>query len=134
MADDSTPRVEKLTGKDNWTTWHYMIRTILECDGLLDVCTGKQIKPDLGEANYAAELEMVQGQPQSHEATGSFSRHGTTTPHRRMRDCAEDLGKTQPNLRRPEDGENSSVVTQIPRDQVANNVDDRHYQNEDGPA
>ena len=33
------------------------MKTILECDGLLDVCTGQQIKPELGEANYAVELD-----------------------------------------------------------------------------
>ena len=57
MADDRTLCVEKLSGKENWTTWHYVVKTILECDGLLDVCPGKQIKPELGEANYAAELD-----------------------------------------------------------------------------
>ena len=57
MADDRTPRVEKLTFKDNWATWKYVVKTILECDGLLDVCTGRQIKPELGEPNYTAELD-----------------------------------------------------------------------------
>ena len=57
MADDRAPRVEKLTGKDNWATWRYVVKTILECDGLLDVCTKKQIKPELGEPNYAVELD-----------------------------------------------------------------------------
>ena len=57
MADDRAPRVEKLTGEDNWATWKYVVKTILECDGLLDVCTGRQIKPELGEANHATELD-----------------------------------------------------------------------------
>ena len=57
MADDRAPRVEKLTGKDNWATWRYVVKTILECDRLLDVCTGRQVKPELGEANYAADLD-----------------------------------------------------------------------------
>ena len=57
MADDRPPRVDKLTGKDNWATWHYVVKTILECDGLLDVCTGRQIKPELGDANYRDKLD-----------------------------------------------------------------------------
>ena len=57
MADDRAPRVEKLTGKDNWATWRYVVKTILECDGLLDVCTGIHIKPELGDANYTDKLD-----------------------------------------------------------------------------
>ena len=57
MADDRTPCVETLTGKANRDTWYYVVKTILACDGLLDVCTGWQIKPELGEPNYAAELD-----------------------------------------------------------------------------
>ena len=56
MANDR-PRIEKLAGKDNWATWKYVVKTILECDGLLDVCTGRQIKPEIGETHYATELD-----------------------------------------------------------------------------
>ena len=56
MADDR-PRIQKFSGKDNWATWKCVVKTILECDGLLDVCTGRQIKPEIGETHYATELD-----------------------------------------------------------------------------
>ena len=49
--------MEKLTGKDNLASWRYVVKTILECDGLLNICTGQQIKPELGEADYSNQLE-----------------------------------------------------------------------------
>ena len=50
MADDR-PHIEKLSGKDNWSTWQYVMKTIMECDGLLDV-----YRKTAGTRDWSAEL------------------------------------------------------------------------------
>src|SRR5579863_4400455 len=53
-------QIEKLKGKENWSTWRYLLKTVLECDGTLDVCTGKLVKPVSGASNYDTELDTWQ--------------------------------------------------------------------------
>ena len=55
MADDR-PRMEKLTGKENWSMWCFVVKTITECDGTLDVCAGLQPKPVLGASDYDEDM------------------------------------------------------------------------------
>lgn len=51
-------KVEKLSDKDNWQQWRFIIRTLLEeDDNMLDVCEDTLVRPESDSTNYEAKLK-----------------------------------------------------------------------------
>ncbi|KAK9709645.1 hypothetical protein QE152_g26498 [Popillia japonica] len=55
--NDERQQIEKLTGEENWPTWHILMKVILECDGTYDVVDGNSMKPEQGVEDYMGKLD-----------------------------------------------------------------------------